>query len=782
MPTSRKRSRVSTKRARSQPARKAASVSDMTVSQLKKLAAQRGIPVAGNARKADLVAALSGGPQLESASLAELNAALRQQGLPKPRSCKLSGKSKQCREDILDSLRSPASAAAPIKHGAVEVTEGMPAVATVKGGRGRGAGIMAGKAKTYAAAELATVDIADVNTAFAGAPKVAFNIRASGGAANIAALESSAYEVGAQFLVDKQCAVEGGSLVARTGRTSALLQHCEIVGGKADCNHGLLHAEALHGPQEVDAWKARVQDYRTLAYALPEFTLPFKAAWTCDSTQFQYQVGRTWLGRAKMAAGDMTGFVAVEVPKGYTLWPLREFMRSYADPSRSKFGLQRLYNWVTSLPGMWGMVQSRYFESMVPDLIELLYTAGVVPNEMSPEIFGVLVKDGVALDYTPVILPLPAKMVGATSPENDPAMADKMKLDQKAIYDAVVGGYLAVGGAKLKASYKPSWSFATWATLLGTTIGGAAVTAAASMPFWGPLVGVGIESGTGLLTVGGVAVAHTVSVGSFVTAIQGAASAVVASASWSTISGSMAAYGSWMAAQVVAHPWVSFMVWGLASQLAASKFGGMKASAAVRVLNALVAAYATGVVGMALTGALAGYEGLKNILFPAQPGYYIDPGQPAPINPLTQTPATKAIEALPIPSVMPLSVDDLEAAKIAREAAIRQLPGKGQPLYDPWTQSPAPGVQPYTPMLTPEGKYNIPLSESIRRWVDQISNMARIHPYMTLAAAAAAVAAIVVPMTVVTRVRTRSTINKLREKIRARAQGIKSGKAQKWRM
>lgn len=252
------------------------------------------------------------------------------------------------------------------------------------------------------------------------------------------------------FIVDKQCAVDAGSLLALTSKNSVMVQNCQMINGQRNCGRGLLLITQLDTPGQIEEWKHRTQQYRDLNHFLPDSSLAVEAAWTCDSKDVTYWYRSAWSGyRATYIKGGLMGFVAVSIPEGHTFYQLREFTRQVSDPSRPGY-LRTMYNYLTNIT--WGMVASRYSQSMVPTLIELLYELGIKPDAMSPETFGVLVRNGVSLGnsqeiypYNPVILPTMDRLVTVGDPKFSAAVGTLASADITKVFELIKKGLTQEG-------------------------------------------------------------------------------------------------------------------------------------------------------------------------------------------------------------------------------------------------------------------------------------------------------------------------------------------------
>jgi len=310
------------------------------------------------------------------------------------------------------------------------------------------------------------------------------------------------------FIVNTDCAPNVGDVISMLGKKAAILQQCfkREVGGKEtmDCTSNVLYAEVVN-KGGGESWRGRLDMYNQLS-AMPELakhTLKVTSSWLCDSSDFEFSVGGAWLGSmwaSKMRGADQTAFCVAEIPKGYQLWTLRNFMRSYTDPSRSSLlGLRTLYN-LASTSWSWHIVENRYEESGMIELTKKMIDAGIVPDEITPETYGVLVKiDSTAEgdNVYPVILPVPQKLTISPA-TSTPAGDGLLILLRTKIFDSVVSGFMVDGAASI---YKPSRNILKkimWTVGSAVAIGGVAYSGATLLSYMGYLspLATGVSSAT----------------------------------------------------------------------------------------------------------------------------------------------------------------------------------------------------------------------------------------------------------------------------------------------
>jgi len=284
---------------------------------------------------------------------------------------------------------------------------------------------------------------------------------------NLAQLSSAAQKAGSSFVIDTKCAPGAGKVYSIMGKKAAMLQQCK---SNADCSSSVMYAEVIQQADEAatnkerTAWLSRLDSYFNMGRAVgSKHVLEITASWFCeDSQKHEYKVNDAWLGpvRSKKMRGEgLTAFCTAEIPKGYQLWTLRDFMRSYTDPSKSSLmGLRTLYN-VASTSWSWRIVENRYVESGMLDLTKKMIDAGTMPDYVSPEMYGVLIKikktkgDSGDENIIPVILPVP-KLAEYRVPPTSTLIGDALLLAVRAkIFNSVISGFMDDGALS---AYKPS--------------------------------------------------------------------------------------------------------------------------------------------------------------------------------------------------------------------------------------------------------------------------------------------------------------------------------------
>lgn len=415
------------------------------------------------------------------------------------------------------------------------------------------------------------------------------------------------------FLIDSNCAVDvniggqmynAGDLVNTNTKRSAIVKNCTIIKNDdetetRDCEHGLIYIEQLNDEKDINDWKERLAFYQDYNQSILEYTLKVTAVWTCDSSKFQYNVGLTnYFGEKHN--GSLVGFIAVEIPKGYRYMSLRDFMSNIKDPSRYTgiTGFARsTYNWFTNLT--WNMVESRYIESCVPDLLELMYTSlGVGPNTMTPDNFGVLIKDGVYMGdknnpeypYSPLLLPGIDKKNYLIDPLESPYGAQKLTLDRNAIFSLVQTGFTVDG---MKSSYRPAPGFLKTLTYVGAgavLLAGGAYLATAYAPTWVTSLGISITSG--VATISGTILTSTIPIVSYFASIVGSVATYFPSASsWAAVSGPIATATKALWTLIKDHPWATSALSISAGALVLGKAANVSSKTVLQMLTAGMALY-----------------------------------------------------------------------------------------------------------------------------------------------------------------------------------------------
>jgi len=343
--------------------------------------------------------------------------------------------------------------------------------------------------------------------------KIKIDMLAPSGNGYLTRLHYAATKAGTKMVIDTKCAPITGDVYAVTGKTSAILQQCEIVPGddtaSLDCNSKILYVEIL--PKAlVGSWSSRLNSYANLHNVplLNKNVLPVLASWLCDSSKFQYDVGGAWFGSlwtSKLRGESTTAFCTAEIPKGYQLWTLRDFMRSYTDPSKSSLmGLRTLYN-VASTSWSWRIVENRYVESGMLDLTKKMLDVAIVPNQTTPESYGVLVKMDKNVkgdDVIPVLLPVPLEIVRGPPPKSVVCDALLQAIRSK-IFDSVVSGFTADGASSVYSPSKNILRKIGWTLGAAVAIGGIAYTGASLLSYMGfmPEIGSAILPGGDFTTV-----------------------------------------------------------------------------------------------------------------------------------------------------------------------------------------------------------------------------------------------------------------------------------------
>lgn len=328
---------------------------------------------------------------------------------------------------------------------------------------------------------------------------IKINVVEPKGSKYLSGLHSASRKAGSDFIVNTDCAPDVGNVISMLGKKAAILQQCikseeEEESSTMDCNSNVLYAEIVERGGEELEWQKRLSMYNSLSETpeLAKHTLRITSSWLCDSSKFEYDIGGAWLGSlwtSKMRGSKQTAFCIAEIPNGYQLWTLRNFMRSYTDPSRSSLlGLRTLYN-VAATSWSWRIVENRYIESGMLELTKKMLDTGLVPDEITPETYGVLVKTDSKVegdDVYPVILPVPQKIT--ISPVSSTAVGDGlMILMRTKIFDSVVSGFMIDGAASV---YKPSRDILKkmmWATGTAIAIGGVAYGGATLLTYMGYL-------------------------------------------------------------------------------------------------------------------------------------------------------------------------------------------------------------------------------------------------------------------------------------------------------
>lgn len=338
--------------------------------------------------------------------------------------------------------------------------------------------------------------------------KIKIDVYKPTGEGYITQLHYAAAKAGTEMIIDTKCSpVTTKDIYAITGKNSAIVQACEeqqeSEGSRKtmECGNKILYLEILSSATGQREWSDRLTLYTRLhnLAVLHKNTLPVVSSWLCDSSKFDYYVGGNWLGSlwSRQSKGSsLTAFCMADI-KGYQLLTLRNFMRSYTDPYRSSWlGLRTLYN-VASTAWSWHIVEKRYEESGIIELIKNMMVAGVVPNQISPESFGVLIKTDKNIkgdDIVPVLLPIPHEMV--RGPDVNSVAHDALLLAIRSkIFDSVISGFTVDGAASV---YKPSRNILkklAWGIGTAVAVGGIAYTGASLLTYMGYMPGVADTAG-----------------------------------------------------------------------------------------------------------------------------------------------------------------------------------------------------------------------------------------------------------------------------------------------
>ena len=254
-----------------------------------------------------------------------------------------------------------------------------------------------------------------------------------------------------RFVFSRDCLASGGGfslgdLVAVDSDKSVAMQYCSE-GGK-DCGQALVYIELLETPEEEKAWLQRIQQYsdfdRTVLHG--GYTLRVSSYWKCDSTKLNFKLP----GSGSVVRGGMCGFVVVKIPEDCYFKPLRAFMLDASDPrSWTIYSAKTMCNWIRQKFSPFGLMEKRYVESRVGDLLDAMFAVGTAPNTVSAESFGVLV-DKTSWKITPVLLPACDVFVNVP---HIYGMAELAKMNKMIIYNSVAIGAMRNGAPS---SYVPS--------------------------------------------------------------------------------------------------------------------------------------------------------------------------------------------------------------------------------------------------------------------------------------------------------------------------------------
>ena len=550
---------------------------------------------------------------LRTASMSDMGAYIRTHDMEPPRTCQRkltkAGRpiARACREDYVDLVNKIHAERRPqplVTPGTIpQVYSPSPVVSKLEVAPGTlGSGIVPGPSGTT---EIATVTVSDrISEIMGNTSQIEFEVHSAGGTAYVDSLYNMGYKIGSTFVVDKECAVDAGAAISMSGNMSGLVQHCQMIDGKRDCSQGVIQIEQLPNDAAIQEWKFRVICYMAWNLAFPDLSLPFKAAWTCDSKDVEYYLYRSMTSRKIYGKGSgLCGFIVVGIPDGYTLFPLRDFMRNVSDPSRPGY-FRTAYNWATTRG--WEMVQSRYVESMVPDLIEFMYDAGVIPSGLSPETFGVLVQKGVALGYgdvypyTPVLMPAMNRLFTFPDPATSLPAKERMMFEKKAIFDLVKNGYIAEG---VKTPYKAApgkLKILFYGAAAAVVATGGAMVATSFAPAWlVSIPGINVASEAGFKVVSMVkGVYSTPKVTEFFDSMY----KLIPESSFS-------AYGTAMADLVMNHPYIAASMAVLSASFLNNKIlGSTKLAALLGPLSAIARLIVIGSLQTSLFSLVAGWE------------------------------------------------------------------------------------------------------------------------------------------------------------------------------
>ncbi|MDR3541948.1 MAG: hypothetical protein P4L69_13415 [Desulfosporosinus sp.] len=260
-----------------------------------------------------------------------------------------------------------------------------------------------------------------------------------------------------RFVFDKDCISHRnfalGGVLAVDSNSSVMMQLCQADG--KGCEKAMISIELLETVAEQKLWRDRVNQYAGFSKSILAggYSLELKAAWTCDSSGFSFTYGEE--GKRISVNGGLCGFSVVVIPDGYMFKPLRSFMLDASDPRSwsATASLRTACNWIRQrVVSPYGLMENRYVESQVSDLLDAMYSIGAAPNTISPETFGVLIKIS-DRSIKPVVLPAMDVLIEVP---NVCLMADLANINKMIIYNTVAVGEMRNGAPS---DYQPSRGF-----------------------------------------------------------------------------------------------------------------------------------------------------------------------------------------------------------------------------------------------------------------------------------------------------------------------------------